>query len=127
MISTIGAVAAGGAIGAVLRHSVNILSFKLFGDGFPWGTLIVNVTGSFVMGLLIVWLAHVWQPSHEIRALLVTGLLGSFTTFSTFSLDAATLWERQALLPLAGYMTSSVALSIGALFLAMYLARGFVS
>ncbi len=127
MISTIAAVAGGGAIGAVLRYGVNVLSLKVLGDGFPWGTLIVNVLGSFVMGALIAWFAHVWQPSHEMRALLVTGVLGAFTTFSTFSLDVVTLWERHNLLPAAGYITSSVVLSIGALFVAMFIVRSLVS
>ena len=127
MINTIGAVAAGGAIGAVLRHSANVFALKLFGDGFPWGTLIVNVLGSFIMGALVAWFAHVWQPSHEVRALLITGVLGAFTTFSTFSLDVATLWERNALIPAAGYITSSVILSVGALFIAIFLVRNLVS
>ncbi|MCK5285050.1 MAG: fluoride efflux transporter CrcB [Alphaproteobacteria bacterium] len=127
MISTIGAVAAGGAIGAVLRHSINILSLKVFGDGFPWGTLIVNVLGSFLIGLLVAWFDNVWQPTQEFRALLITGLLGAFTTFSTFSLDIATLWDKNSLLPATLYITSSVMLSVGALFIAMFIVRNFVS
>lgn len=127
MISTIGAVAAGGAIGAVLRHSINILSLKVFGDGFPWGTLIVNVLGSFLIGLLVAWFDSVWQPTQEFRALLITGLLGAFTTFSTFSLDIVTLWDKNSLLPATLYITSSVMLSVGALFIAMFIVRNFVS
>lgn len=127
MISTIAAIAAGGAIGAVLRHSVNVFTFKAFGEGFPWGTLTVNIAGSFAMGILIAVFTHFWQPPQEMRAFLITGLLGAFTTFSAFSLDVATLWERNALLPMAGYITSSTALSIGALFFAMFLVRSFVS
>lgn len=123
MISTIGAVAAGGAIGAVMRYGVNVLSFKHFGDGFPWATLSVNVIGSFAMGILIGVFAHFWQPSPEVKALLVTGLLGAFTTFSTFSLDVAALWERGAMAPIAIYIIASVVLSITALFAAMALIR----
>lgn len=127
MLSTIAAVAAGGAIGAVLRYGVNVASLKMFGDGFPWGTLTVNVAGSFAMGALIAAFAHFWQPSETVKILLVTGVLGAFTTFSTFSLDVATLWERTALAPTVGYITSSVILSIGALFVGMALVRSFVS
>ena len=127
MISTIAAIAAGGATGAVLRHGVNVLTFKITGDGFPWGTLGVNVIGSFVMGALIVVFAHLWQPPQEIKALLVTGLLGAFTTFSTFSLDVATLYERGALIEAGGYILASVVLSVGALFVAMALTRGLIS
>lgn len=127
MLGTIAAIAAGGAIGAVLRHGANVLAFRVAGDAFPWGTLGVNVIGSFVMGVLIVIFAHNWQPPQEMRALIVTGLLGAFTTFSTFSLDVATLWERGSLWPAALYIMASVVLSIGALFLAMALTRAAVT
>ena len=123
MLSTIGAIAAGGAIGAVMRHFVNVASFKLFGDGFPWATLGVNVIGSFAMGILIGVFAHYWQPSPEVKALLVTGFLGAFTTFSTFSLDAVALFERHSYAPLVAYILASVALSITALFAALALIR----
>ncbi len=123
MINTIAMIAAGGALGAVMRYGVNVWSFKVFGDGFPWGTLGVNVIGSFVMGLLIAVFAHFWQPSPEVKALLVTGFLGAFTTFSTFSLDVAVMWERHALAPMALYIAASVILSITALFAAMSLIR----
>ena len=127
MFSTIAAIAAGGAVGAVLRHGVNIAAFKLFGDGFPWGTLTVNILGSFIMGALIVLFAHIWQPSQTVKVFLITGLLGAFTTFSTFSLDVSTLWERGDMLATAGYVIGSVVLSVGALFLAMALVRNLVS
>lgn len=123
MISTIGAIALGGAFGAVLRHFVNVAAFKLFGDGFPWGTFTVNILGSFAMGLLIAIFAHYWQPSQTMKVFLVTGLLGAFTTFSTFSLDVSALWERGAMMPAFAYVAGSVILSIGALFLAMALVR----
>lgn len=127
MISTIAAVGLGGALGAILRHSVNVTALKIFGDGFPWGTLTVNVVGSFLMGALIVLFAHTWQPSPAIKMFFVTGLLGAFTTFSTFSLDFSALWERGAFGPAALYAAGSVVLSIGALFLAMALVRHVVS
>ena len=80
------AIALGGAIGAVGRHYVSVAMVLLVGYGFPWGTLVVNIVGSFLMGALIETMTLVWSPSVEIRALLTVGLLGAFTTFSTFSL-----------------------------------------
>ncbi len=127
MISTIGAIAVGGALGAVMRHGVNVAAFKVFGDGFPWGTLGVNVIGSFAMGLLIAGFAHYGQPSPQMKMFLITGLLGAFTTFSTFSLDVAVMWERGALMPAAAYVLGSLILSVGALFLALALIRSITS
>ncbi len=117
------AIAAGGAFGALCRHGVNIGAVKLMGHGFPYGTLTVNVLGSFVMGLLIAIFAQYWQPSEAMRVFLITGFLGAFTTFSTFSLDFVSLWERQAYLHSALYLSGSVILSIGALFAAMALVK----
>ncbi len=119
----IAAIAAGGAVGAVGRHLVNGLAASLFGLGFPAGTLIVNVSGSFVMGVLVELGALAWSPSPELRALLVTGLLGAFTTFSTFSLDLVTLFERKAHLAAGLYFVGSIVLSIGGLVLGMRLMR----
>lgn len=127
MISTIAAIGLGGAFGAIARHFVNITSFKFFGDGFPWGTLTVNVLGSFAMGALIMVFAHFWQPGPQVKSFLITGFLGAFTTFSTFSLDASTLWERGELTTTAFYVIGSVTLSIAALFLAMALIRNIIS
>jgi len=126
-VNAILAIAAGGALGAVMRHGVNVSAVKLLGHGFPYGTLTVNILGSFTMGLLIAVFAHYWQPSESMRVFLVTGLLGAFTTFSTFSLDFANLWERQAYLYSALYLGGSVILSIAGLFAAMALVRAFVS
>jgi len=126
-LNAIVAVAVGGALGAVLRHGVNIGAVKMLGHGFPYGTLIVNILGSFLMGALITVMAHSWQASDTVRFFLVTGLLGAFTTFSTFSLDAVTLWERKDYLQTALYMGGSVALSIAALVLAMFIVRTVVS
>lgn len=121
------AIAAGGAMGAVLRHFAGAASLHLFGSGFPWGTLIVNVGGSFVMGVLIAAFAHFGNPSQEVRGFLTVGLLGALTTFSTFSLDTATLWERGDILEAGGYVLISVSASIGALFAGLYLVRQMVS
>ncbi len=126
-MNAIVAIAAGGALGALLRHSANIGAVKLLGHGFPYGTLAVNVAGSFAMGLCIAVFAHYWQPPEAMRVFLITGLLGAFTTFSTFSLDFANLWERGAYLYSALYLGGSVILSIAGLFAAMALVRAFAS
>ncbi len=105
-------VALGGAVGAVARHGVNIGAGRLLGPGFPAGTLAVNIVGSFLMGLLVVVLAG---RGNALAPLLMTGLLGGFTTFSAFSLDTVTLWQRgQGAVALA-YVAASVGLSLAAL------------
>ncbi|MEK9797129.1 MAG: fluoride efflux transporter CrcB, partial [Alphaproteobacteria bacterium] len=88
------AIAIGGAVGALGRHFVNVAVGSLLGTGFPWGTVTVNIVGSFLMGVLIHMLAVSWNVSPEMRALLTVGVLGAFTTFSTFSLDVVTMYER---------------------------------
>ncbi|MGI9420537.1 MAG: fluoride efflux transporter CrcB [Geminicoccaceae bacterium] len=117
------AVAAGGMIGAVLRHLVNVVAMKLTGPGFPLGTMIVNVVGSFAMGALVAVMALSWNASQEARLFLAVGLLGSFTTFSTFSLDIYTLYERQAYGLLTGYALGSVCLSLFGLALGLVLVK----
>ncbi|MCI5059880.1 MAG: fluoride efflux transporter CrcB [Alphaproteobacteria bacterium] len=119
------AIAGGGAIGAVLRHFFGALSLHFFGAHFPWGTLGVNIIGSFFMGILIALFAHYWSPSPELRAFLTVGLLGAFTTFSAFSLDAVTLYERGLILYSFGYIIASVFLSITALYAGLILIRQF--
>lgn len=120
------AIAAGGAVGAVLRHYVNVLSLHWLGPGFPWSTLAVNVVGSFLMGVLVETSALVWSPGPALRALIAIGFLGALTTFSSFSLDVGTLYGRGALLPAAAYVIASVVLSIGAFFVALALVRAVV-
>ena len=127
MINTIAAIAAGGAIGALMRYGVNIVAVKALGHGFPYGTVTVNIVGSFVMGALIVVFTHLWQPAETMRLFLITGLLGAFTTFSAFSLDFANLFERGDYLQSGIYLTASVVLSIAALFAGMAIVRGLVS
>jgi len=114
----------GAGIGGALRHGVNIGSAKLFGYGFPTGTLIVNVVGSFVMGLLAGYFAFRPGISQEMRLFLTTGILGGFTTFSTFSLDSALLIERHQYALAATYVAGSVAAGIVALFFGLALFRG---
>jgi fluoride exporter len=118
-------VAVGGGIGAAIRHLVNIASLRLVGTAFPWGTLAINVTGCFVMGVFIELLARRFNASNELRLFVATGILGGFTTFSAFSLDFAVLWERGAALPAAGYVFASVIGSLMAVFLGLWLARSF--
>lgn len=110
------AIAAGGAAGAVGRYLVMILAGKALGTGFPYGTLIVNVAGCFFLGGLIETMALQWSVGEVQRAFLVIGVLGSFTTFSAFSMDFVYLMERGDLVRAGLYMFASVALSIGALF-----------
>jgi len=117
-------VALGGAVGASLRHLTSLMTLRWFGPGFPWGTLTVNIVGSFVMGVFIELLARKFDSSQELRLLVATGIMGGFTTFSAFSLDVAVMWERGATLTAAGYVLASVALSILALFAGLALVRG---
>jgi CrcB protein len=116
-------IAAGGAIGSSLRHLLNVLVGRTIGDAFPWHTFIINVTGSFVMGLLVTLMALKWNVSNELRAFLTTGVLGGYTTFSAFSLDFAVLVERKAYMAAGAYAAGSVILSLLAVFAGMALVR----
>ena len=115
----------GAGFGGAARHAVNISCARWCGVEFPWGTLTVNVAGSFAMGALVGWLAFKagegW--SQHARLFLATGVLGGFTTFSAFSLDAIALWERGEALSAATYVGASVVLSILALAGALILVR----
>ncbi|HYI72279.1 MAG TPA: fluoride efflux transporter CrcB [Skermanella sp.] len=120
------AVAAGGAAGSVARFVAMSVIGQWFGTAFPYGTLAVNVIGSLVMGVLVEWWALAWSPAPELRALLAVGVLGGFTTFSTFSLDLAVLMQRGEMAAAALYMVVSVIFSVGALFAGLFLVRGIV-
>ena len=113
----------GAGIGGALRHGVNVGAARLFGYGFPLGTLIVNVSGSFLMGLLAGYFAFRPGIDQHVRLFLTTGILGGFTTFSAFSLDAALLIERHGYGLAATYIAGSVAASLVALFLGLALFR----
>ena len=116
----------GGGIGAALRHGVNLLSARLFGTAFPWHTLIENVSGSLVMGVLAGYLAFKADPSSQHwRLFLTTGVLGGYTTFSAFSLDSVLLYERGETGLAALYVLGSVALAIGGLVAGLALVRHF--
>jgi CrcB protein len=115
----------GGGIGASARHGVNVAALRAFGPGFPWGTLIVNVTGSILMGMLAGYLAFRAGGSltQHARLFLATGVLGGYTTFSAFSMDAALLMERGATGQALLYVLGSVLLSILGLFAGLWLVR----
>lgn len=117
------AIAAGGALGSLARHYLSSGIYSVTGSAFPWGILAVNVLGGFAMGLIVELGALKLNFSPEMRALLTTGILGGFTTFSTFSLDAALLIERGEWFSAMAYMIASVVLSVGALFAGLWLVR----
>jgi CrcB protein len=116
----------GGGIGAALRHGVNIAAARLFGTVFPYGTLIINVLGSLAMGLIAEYFALKAGLPQRWRLFLTTGILGGFTTFSAFSLEAALLYERGQIAGSAIYVVASVVLAIGALFVGMAIVRVLV-
>jgi fluoride exporter len=114
----------GGGIGAALRHGVNRAAMAWLGTGFPYGTLIVNIAGGLVMGMIAELFLVKGGGSQAFRLFLTTGLLGGFTTFSAFSLDAALMWQRSDYTALGTYVIGSVLFSIAALFLGMAAVRG---
>jgi fluoride exporter len=125
MIMTLFHVALGGALGASARYLTNVAVIRALGQGFPYGTLLVNVLGSFLMGVLVAVLAH--KGGMRFAPFLMTGLLGGFTTFSAFSLDAFTLWERGEAGLAALYVGGSVFLSIAALIAGVLTMRGVLA
>ncbi len=114
---------AGAGIGGAARHGVNLAAARMFGLGFPLGTIIVNVLGSFLMGFLAGYFAYRTGIPQHLRLFLTTGILGGFTTFSAFSLDAALLLERHAYWAAAAYILGSVILSLVGLFAGLSLFR----
>ncbi|MCU4654080.1 fluoride efflux transporter CrcB [Roseibacterium sp. SDUM158016] len=126
MIAPVLQVALGGAIGAVLRYLTGIGVVRMFGHtAFPLGVVTVNVAGSFAMGLFIGLAAH--RGLTHLSPFVATGILGGFTTFSAFSLEAVTLWERGALGLAALYVVANVVLSVGALFAGLALSRSLAA
>jgi CrcB protein len=120
------AVAAGGALGSVARYLVGMGATRMFGLTFPWGTLIINIAGSFLIGAFVELFALKWDLPQEARVFLVVGICGGFTTFSTFSLDAYVLMQRGEMALAAAYIAGSVVLSIAALVGALHLVRAAV-
>jgi CrcB protein len=115
----------GGGLGATLRHFINMVCARSLGTAFPWGTFIINITGSTVMGLIAGYLAFKGEASQPWRLFLMTGILGGYTTFSAFSLDAALLYERGEIGLALLYVLGSVVLAIAGLFAGLALVRHF--
>ena len=113
----------GAGLGGMLRHGVNHASLAYLGPNYPYGTLFVNIAGGFLMGVMIELFLVKGGGSQEFRLFLTTGLLGGFTTFSAFSLDAALMWQRSDYAALGLYVGASVVLSIAALFVGMGVVR----
>jgi len=125
MSSTLLHVALGGALGACARYLTGVAAVRLLGHGFPWGTLAVNIAGSFLMGVIVVALGHL--SANRLAPFLMTGVLGGFTTFSAFSLDAVTIFERGQHTLAATYVLASVILSLGALVAGLALTRSVIA
>jgi CrcB protein len=115
----------GGGLGAALRHGLNVVFARMLGTAFPYSTLTINITGSLVMGLIAGYFAFKGDASQNWRLFLTTGILGGYTTFSAFSLDAALLYERGEIGLAALYIGASVVVSILGLFAGLALARSF--
>ena len=113
----------GGALGSMLRYGVMVLTTRFLGMNFPYGTLLVNIFGSLAMGLVIGWGAHRAALDPQLRAFIAVGVLGGFTTFSTFSLDVVTLFQREPNYLALVYIMLSVTVSVVALMLGMTLMR----
>lgn len=116
-------VALGGALGSLVRYFVAVAVQPAWWPGFPTGIFVVNITGGLVMGLITGLAALKLNLTPEMRAFLTTGILGGYTTFSTFSLDSAMLMERGAYAQAGAYIVGSVVLSILALFAGLWLMR----
>ncbi|GAC1495919.1 MAG: fluoride efflux transporter CrcB [Bradyrhizobium sp.] len=113
----------GGGLGSSLRHLINVVSTRSLGTAFPFHTFIINITGSTVMGLIAGYLAFKGEAAQSWRLFLMTGMLGGYTTFSAFSLDAALLYERGEIALALFYVVGSVALSLAGLFAGLALVR----
>ena len=116
-------VAAGGAVGATLRHLSGMAAMRLFGAGFPWGTVFVNVFGSFLMGLFIELAARRFGASQEVRLFVATGCLGGFTTFSTFGLETSRLLQEGSATVAALNVIASVVAGVFAVVLGSAITR----
>lgn len=119
-------VALGGAIGSAARFALTSAIGRWLGMGFPYATLAVNVLGSLAMGALVGWLAQRTSADAMLRLLLAVGVLGGFTTFSAFSLDVATLFQRGEMTAALIYITASVVVSVAGLFIGLVVIRELI-
>lgn len=115
----------GGGLGAATRHGTNLLFSKIIAANFPFGTLAINVFGSFLMGAIVGYMAFLGEMPQQWRLFLATGILGGFTTFSTFSLETVLLYERGQHAMAALYVMTSVGLGVAGLFGGVALLRNF--
>lgn len=113
----------GAGVGGSIRHFMNIWVSHLLGTHFPYHTFVINIVGSLVMGLVAGWFIHRGDPDGHMRLFLATGILGGFTTFSAFSLDAVLLWDRHEPLLAALYVGGSVVLAIAGLLVGLWIMR----
>ena len=126
MLKTILFIAVGGALGAVMRYLSQVTVYELVGRSFPYGTLFVNVTGSFLMGLLSIFLVERFNLGAEWHMAILIGVLGSFTTFSTFSLETLVLFEQGDMFKALANIMLSVVLCIGAVWSGAYFAKQII-
>jgi fluoride exporter len=119
--------AAGGALGSAARYLVNVEAFRVWGQAFPWSTLIVNGMGCLIMGVAAEVIAVCFGGSPALRTFLMTGILGGFTTFSAFALDFAALIERKSHLAAACYLGASVGLSLIGVYVGLAIARAWLN
>jgi CrcB protein len=117
----------GGGIGSMLRHAVNQASSAVIGVNFPYSIMIINITGSLAMGLIAGWFAFHGRGGQLLPLFLTTGILGGFTTFSAFSLDAALLWERGQIVSAGLYVVGSVGAAIACVFAGLAIMRTLAS
>jgi CrcB protein len=113
----------GAGVGGAIRHAMNISVARFMGTHFPWHTFIINISGSLLMGLVAGWFALKGGAEGSIRLFLATGVLGGYTTFSAYSLDAVLLWERHEHLLSALYIGGSVVLAIAGLLIGLWIMR----
>lgn len=120
-------VALGGALGSLARYVIGIYAGRWLGTAFPWGTLFINVSGSFLIGAFAESFALRWDTAQATRIFLVVGICGGYTTFSTFSLEVVTLLNRGEFFAASAYMIASVVLSVAALYAALHVMRFWLS
>ncbi len=126
MFKTILFIAAGGAVGAVMRFLTQATVYELVGRTFPYGTLTVNVVGSFLMGLLSIFLVEKFNLGAEWHLAILVGVLGSFTTFSTFSIETLVLFEQGDMLKAMTNILLSVVLCVGAVWAGAFFAKQII-